>query len=365
MRRQHLYRRGLLSLWLVSLSLIGLLPGDVQAQGKTVHAVLFYSPSCPHCHEVMTEVLPPLQTEYGEQLEIMELDTSQAQGQALFQNAVEYYQLEMVGVPTLVVGEHAMVGSIEIPEQFPGLIEEYLNQGGVDWPDLPGMQAIVEDYNPESGTTLTLQERFTRDLAGNTLAVVVLIGLVAAFVAAIRPRAWHTSLTERYAPWAIIIVLIVGMIAASYLAYVEVTQTEAICGPVGDCNTVQQSHFALIFGFLPMAIFGLIGYVMIILAFIYATWFKQGPYHAYAPAIVFVLSMFGLGFSIYLTYLEPFVIGATCAWCLTSAVAMALLAILTAGPGWPALEDALVAMGLIKRRYWRKRRRRGKRKRRR
>ena len=364
MRRRHLYRRGWLSLWLISLSLIGLLPGDVQAQEKTVQAVLFYSPSCQHCHEVMTEVLPPLEAEYGEQLEVMELDTSRPRGQALFQAAVEEYQLEMVGVPTLIVGEHAMVGSLEIPEQFPGLIEEYLSQGGVGWPNLPGMQAIVENYNPESGTTLTLQERFTRDLVGNTLSVVVLIGLVAAFVAAIRPRAWHTSLAERYAPWGVILVLIVGMIAASYLAYVEVTQTEAVCGPVGDCNTVQQSRFALLFGFLPMAVFGLIGYVMILGAFIYATWFEQGPYHEYAPAIVFALSMFGLGFSIYLTYLEPFVIGATCAWCLTSAIAMALLALLTAGPGWPALEDALVDLGLVKRRYWRKRRRRSKRRRR-
>jgi uncharacterized membrane protein len=30
-------------------------------------------------------------------------------------------------------------------------------------------------------------------------------------------------------------------------------------------------------------------------------------------------------FSIYLTFLEPFVIGATCAWCLTSALIMTLL----------------------------------------
>jgi uncharacterized membrane protein len=336
--------------------LIGLLPGDVQAQENAVHAVLFYSPSCQHCHEVMTEVLPPLEAEYGEQLEIMELDTTQPRGQALFQAAVEYYQLEMVGVPTLVVGEHALVGSLEIPEQFSTLIEEYLSQGGVGWPNLPGMDAAAANYDPAAGTTLTLREKFTHDLAGNILAVVVLIGLVTAFAVVIRPRPWHVSLADRYAPWGIIFVLIVGMIAASYLAYVEITQTEAVCGPVGDCNTVQQSRFALLFGFLPMAIFGLLGYLMILISFIYATWFEQGPYHAYAPAVVFALSMFGLGFSIYLTYLEPFVIGATCAWCLISAIAMALLALLTAGPGWPALEDALADLGLIKRRYWRKRR---------
>ena len=34
-------------------------------------------------------------------------------------------------------------------------------------------------------------------------------------------------------------------------------------------------------------------------------------------------------FSIYLTFLEPFVIGATCLWCLSSAVIMTLLYLLT------------------------------------
>jgi uncharacterized membrane protein len=35
-------------------------------------------------------------------------------------------------------------------------------------------------------------------------------------------------------------------------------------------------------------------------------------------------------FSIYLTALEPFVIGATCAWCLSSAVIVTLLLMLSA-----------------------------------
>jgi uncharacterized membrane protein len=36
-------------------------------------------------------------------------------------------------------------------------------------------------------------------------------------------------------------------------------------------------------------------------------------------------ALVGVLFSIYLTYLEPFVIGATCAWCITSAIAMTLI----------------------------------------
>jgi uncharacterized membrane protein len=45
------------------------------------------------------------------------------------------------------------------------------------------------------------------------------------------------------------------------------------------------------------------------------------------------MTLFGTLFSIYLTFLEPFVIGATCAWCLASAVIMTALLWLAATPG--------------------------------
>jgi uncharacterized membrane protein len=43
-------------------------------------------------------------------------------------------------------------------------------------------------------------------------------------------------------------------------------------------------------------------------------------------------------FSLYLTYLEPFVIKAVCAWCLTSAVIMTLLMLLSIGPAVQSIE---------------------------
>ena len=49
--------------------------------------------------------------------------------------------------------------------------------------------------------------------------------------------------------------------------------------------------------------------------------------------LALVLMTFGgTLFSIYLTFLEPFVIGATCAWCLTSAILMTTLLLLTVTP---------------------------------
>lgn len=35
-----------------------------------VQAVMFWMDTCPHCHVVLEEVLPPLQQKYGDQLQI-------------------------------------------------------------------------------------------------------------------------------------------------------------------------------------------------------------------------------------------------------------------------------------------------------
>jgi uncharacterized membrane protein len=50
------------------------------------------------------------------------------------------------------------------------------------------------------------------------------------------------------------------------------------------------------------------------------------------------MTVAGTMFSIYLTFLEPFVIGATCAWCLTSAVLMTLLMLFSVKQGKYALD---------------------------
>jgi uncharacterized membrane protein len=67
-----------------------------------------------------------------------------------------------------------------------------------------------------------------------------------------------------------------------------------------------------------------------------------------ARAALFGISTIGVMFSIYLTFLEPFVIGATCIWCLTSAVIITLIMLLSARPGieaWTRLYRPVDASG--------------------
>jgi uncharacterized membrane protein len=371
--------------WLLiaSLTLTFFKTSPVQAEPAVVRAVLFYSPSCPHCHQVITTNLPPLFEKYGDQLQIAGIDTSSAGGQALYEAAIRRFNIppERMGVPTLIVGDVVLVGSLEIPQQLPGLIEKYLAQGGVDWPDVPGpaealaaaestpaatpaptpigspmptSTMIAPSVTPPPLPTATttapglmlnldppadLGARLARDPAGNALAIVVLIGMVfnIALVAARLRQSIDPPATARR-EWTIPVLCLIGFVIAGYLSYVETARVEAVCGPIGDCNTVQQSEYARLFGVLPIGVLGMIGYAAILIAW----WIERrsrAPLNRLAALALVIMTVGGTLFSIYLTFLEPFVIGATCAWCLASAVIMTMLMWATAVSGQPVVVE--------------------------
>jgi uncharacterized membrane protein len=186
----------------------------------------------------------------------------------------------------------------------------------------PGL-TLTDEHNA------SWREKFVRDPAGNTLSVFVLAGMLCAFV-------WGTHyftrperhLYELNVSWLIPLLCLIGLVVAGYLAYVETAQVSAVCGPVGDCNTVQQSEYARLFGILPIGVLGLAGYVMIFLAWL-GTRFGRNSIQNLAALALLGMTFAGTLFSVYLTFLEPFVIGATCAWCLTSAVVMTVLMLLS------------------------------------
>jgi hypothetical protein len=122
---------------LLIVAVVGLLTSCGEDK-PVVHAVLFYSPSCGHCHKVMTEDLPPLARKHGRQLQILEVDTSTEEGQLLFHAALAHYGIDSAGVPLMLVGDVVLRGSVEIPEQLPGLIENGLASDGIGWPAIPG-----------------------------------------------------------------------------------------------------------------------------------------------------------------------------------------------------------------------------------
>lgn len=347
--------RGVVVVLLVGL-LLGLVwgPFQVRAQAEDaptgqVRVVYFTSPVCSFCQVVEERDLPPLEAQYGEQLHILRVDTTTTLGQRLFQTAWSLYAvpLERRGTPMMVINETVLVGAAEIPEQLPGLVAELLAAGGNDWPAILGLEeaiAAAAELEEAAGRPLW-QVRFERDLPGNYVSAALLVMLAALAVVLARSAFWRASPLARFPLWVKIGIALVGLGVALYLFNVEVAKTEAFCGPIGQCNVVQQSRFAVLFGFLPLALFGVLGYAAILATYIYGQWIK-GPYAGTMPLASFLLAAFGFVFSLWLTYLQPFVIGATCLWCLASAATMTLSALLNAGPGWAALQT-------VQRRGWR------------
>ena len=133
------------------------------------------------------------------------------------------------------------------------------------------------------------------------------------------------------------ILAVVGLGVALYLTYVETQNVAAICGPVGDCNAVQASPFAKLFGFLPVGVLGALGYIAILVSWILERR-SEGMLGRLSPLAIFGMALFGVLFSIYLTYLELSIIRAVCIWCLTSAVIMSLVLALSVGPAVEALQ---------------------------
>jgi uncharacterized membrane protein/thiol-disulfide isomerase/thioredoxin len=356
---------------LVSLFIVPVINAHAQTNPPVVRAVLFYSPRCGHCQYVINETLLPLIEKYGGQLQIIGLDITQEYWQTFFLAALKKFNLEQAGVPFLVVDNIYLAGSIDIPEQFPILIETYLSQGGVDWPDIPGLrealsQSIKADDLTAAAPTrsaalqatpvlaiivptftspiatpglvplethdLDWTDNFARDPVGNTLSILVLTGMLGSV-------AWAVTLFQKTnglslkSNWTCIIPIlcVVGFGVAGYLAYVGTAQVTAVCGPVGDCNTVQQSEYAHLFGILPIGVLGLLGYIAIAIAWLIAR-YSHDRLAYFAAISLLVMTAFGTLFSIYLTLLEPFVIGATCAWCLTSAILMTILMLISVRP---------------------------------
>jgi uncharacterized membrane protein len=388
------------------------------AQDPAVRAVLFFSPTCGHCEYVINDFLLPVWfPQYGGEpewssagvegedaafflasngtLEILLVDRDAPAGRDFYDAVGVALAIppERTGVPRLVVGDSYLVGSREIPEQFPGIIEEGLAGGGIDWPDLPGMQEILAALAAEPATTTTSAptsttvpetttvpagstttvpagstttspaestttsppettttaaaltttttldesplfggdspwERFRRDAVANSLAVAVLVLMVASLLGV----AWLARRGDEAAPpgFAVPLLALVGLAVAAYLAFVETNGSTAVCGPVGDCNAVQQSEWARVFG-IHIGVIGVAGYALVLFVWAAARFGSSGL-SEWARVALFIGGVAGTGFSIYLTFLEPFVIGATCLWCLSSAVVVTLLMWLTARP---------------------------------
>ena len=128
---------------------------------------------------------------------------------------------------------------------------------------------------------------------------------------------------------ASIVVAVIGLGIATYLTVVHYAGEAPVCAIAHGCAAVQKSDYAKLAG-IPVAVLGVIGYVGILAALI------RDDENARTAAVF--LSLVGLGFSGWLTYVEIVKLDAICIWCVASAICMTILAalnvsrVLTASP---------------------------------
>jgi len=119
---------------------------------------------------------------------------------------------------------------------------------------------------------------------------------------------------------ASIVVAVIGLGIAAYLTVVHYAGDAPVCAIAHGCATVQKSDYAMLAG-VPVALLGALGYIAILAALI------RDDEHARTAAVF--LSLVGLGFSGWLTYVEIVKLDAICIWCVGSAICMTILTALT------------------------------------
>jgi uncharacterized membrane protein len=112
-------------------------------------------------------------------------------------------------------------------------------------------------------------------------------------------------------------IALAGIGVATYIAIADASSGSPVCLAGGHgCETVAHSRYSHLLG-VNVAAIGIGGYVLLL-----ASALVRGDSGRF---IGLLLAAVGFGFSVYLTYLELFVIDAICQWCVASAVLMTLL----------------------------------------
>ena len=123
---------------------------------------------------------------------------------------------------------------------------------------------------------------------------------------------------------AIALLALVGLFVAVYLWLHAIGIGGAIkCGASGGCEVVQTSRWAVFLG-QPVALYGVIGYVVILIVALAALRPVALVQRGWGVLLV-GLATVGALFTAYLTYLELFVIHAISRWCFGSAMIITLI----------------------------------------
>ena len=125
--------------------------------------------------------------------------------------------------------------------------------------------------------------------------------------------------------WTIAVLAIAGAAVSSVSLYHHYdTSPSSFCdfGANFNCDMVNRSIYSVVFG-IPVALIGIFGYgVLLVLATLYRA-------KTEVSRMLLVASLAGLGFALYLTYVEAFVLAVWCILCLSSLALIAAITVLS------------------------------------
>lgn len=117
----------------------------------------------------------------------------------------------------------------------------------------------------------------------------------------------------------------VGLIDSIYLTWIKLT-AEGVCVIGRGCEVVNSSQYASIGG-IPIALLGAGAYLTLLFILFMET--RNNFFGFNGPMLVFGISLAGVLYSAYLTYLELYVIRAICEFCVLSAVVLIIMLIIS------------------------------------
>jgi uncharacterized membrane protein len=137
-----------------------------------------------------------------------------------------------------------------------------------------------------------------------------------------------TTTLDKTAPalfWCTAYLSIIGAADAVYLLIYKLTGNPHMCLGNGGCHNVNFSPYSEISG-IPVSVFGICIYLAILCILALEERVKIAKENG--PLAIFGISLCGIAFSAYLTYLEIYVIHAICPFCVVSAIAITFIFIL-------------------------------------
>jgi uncharacterized membrane protein len=118
-----------------------------------------------------------------------------------------------------------------------------------------------------------------------------------------------------------------GLGVAAYLTYSHYANQPIACAGLSGCQAVENSEYSKLVG-IPVAVLGML-FCAGLLALVVARLARLPLTEEWAPVAAFSMTLTGVAFAAYLTYIELFVVEDVCIWCASFATIITVAWLIT------------------------------------